>query len=145
MLRVRCMPQWQVLSDTWLIEGLCQQVDMFSDYASVSGSSLSRASSAAGDVSGSSSPSAEERHEGRERLAVADRASCSSPQPFFPAAAEQARTSAEQRRGPGLTTALSGSLQSTVESLHAIVEHLPGKSCYLRASHSGAIACTGRC
>ena len=118
---------------------------MFSDYASVSGSSMSRASSAAGDVSGSSSPSAEERHEGRERLAAADRASCSSPQPFSPAAAEQARAPAQQRPGPGITTALSGSLQSTVESLHAIVEHLPGSYRYLRALHGGIAACAGCC
>ena len=111
-----------------------QQVDMFSDYASMTSSSLSRSSSAAGDMAaaGSMSPTSPRRMADAGHVAPAHSDNVAQ-RPFSPVAAQQPQpvplpVLVPARQLSTLSTNLSGSLQSTVESLHAIVETLPGSA-----------------
>jgi hypothetical protein len=109
------------------LQWIVLQVDMFSDYASLTSSSLSRSSSAAGEMAaaGSTSPTSPRRADlGHVPPAHSDNV---SQRPFSPVAAEQPQpVPVPARQLSTMSATLSGSLQSTVESLHAIVETLPG-------------------
>ena len=95
------------------------QVDILSD-ASLSTSSLSRTSSATGEAATSPAPRAEQR---QQQSDGGEAVSGRSPRP---GPSEPAPVPMSRRHSGGPSTALSGSLQYTVESLHAIVETLPG-------------------
>lgn len=143
-IRERAVARAEAMSAT------TSQVDMFSDYASVSSSSAtsggSRASSFAGDVeapapatptspapAGPAMPLAINTRVGESEDTVGELPNGGahrSPQPGSVRSASAAMAvRSPSAGGPGMSDSgrqLSGSLQSAVESLHTIAESLPG-------------------